>query len=317
MTPGHAQWYHRYWNPGTRGESEMAETLGFIGLGNMGEPIAANLLSAGYGLRVYNRTASKAAALAAKGAFVAANAAEVASPAGIVLTMVANDQALEEICLPAGSFVERLGSSGIHISVSTIAPATARRLIEHHARHGVEFVSAPVFGRPDAAAAKRLWVCVSGPAAAKKRTQPILAAIGQGVFDFGEGAGAANIVKLCGNFLIASAIEALAEAFALAEKNGASKRELAEMLGKTFFACPAYQTYGKIIAEEKFEPAGFRLALGLKDVTLVLETAAASAMPMPLASLLRDHLLAAMAKGRENMDWTAVALGVAEDAGLK
>jgi 3-hydroxyisobutyrate dehydrogenase-like beta-hydroxyacid dehydrogenase len=295
----------------------MAETLGFIGLGNMGEPIAANLLSAGYGLRVYNRTASKAAPLVARGAKATASAAEVSSPGGIVLTMVANDQALEEICLPAGSFVERLGSGGIHISVSTIAPATAHRLIEHHARHGVEFVSAPVFGRPDAAAAKRLWVCVSGPAGAKKRTQPILAAIGQGVFDFGEGAGAANVVKLCGNFLIASAIEALAEAFALAEKNGASKHELAEMLGKTFFACPAYQTYGKIIAEEQFEPAGFRLALGLKDVTLVLETAAASAMPMPLASLLRDHMLAAMAKGRENMDWTAVALGVAEDAGLK
>ncbi|MFZ3199802.1 MAG: NAD(P)-binding domain-containing protein, partial [Candidatus Acidiferrales bacterium] len=117
----------------------MVETVGFIGLGNMGEPIAANLLSAGYGLRVYNRTASKAAALVAKGAKAAANAAEVSSPGGIVLTMVANDQALEEICLPAGSFVERLGSGGIHISVSTIAPATARRLIEHHARHGVEF----------------------------------------------------------------------------------------------------------------------------------------------------------------------------------
>ncbi|MGA8366331.1 MAG: NAD(P)-dependent oxidoreductase [Candidatus Acidiferrales bacterium] len=295
----------------------MVETVGFIGLGNMGEPIAANLLSAGYGLRVYNRTASKAAALVAKGAKAAANAAEVSSPGGIVLTMVANDQALEEICLPAGSFVERLGSGGVHISLSTIAPATARRLIEHHARHGVEFVSAPVFGRPEAAAAKRLWVCVSGPAAAKKRTQPILAAIGQGVFDFGEGAGAANVMKLCGNFLIASAIEALAESFALAEKNGASKQQLSEMLGKTFFACPAYQTYGKIIAEEKFEPAGFRLALGLKDVTLVLETAAASSMPMPLASLLHDHMLAAVAKGRENMDWTAVALGVAEDAGLK
>ena len=295
----------------------MPETLGFIGLGNMGEPIALNLLSAGYGLRVYNRTAAKAAALVNKGARAVGSAAEVASPAGIVVTMVANDQALEEICLPAGSFVERIGSGGIHISMSTIAPATARRLIEQHAKYGVEYVCAPVFGRPEAAAAKRLWVCVSGPASAKERTQPILAAIGQEIFDFGEGAGTANVVKLCGNFLIASAIEAMAESFALAEKNGANKHAVAEMLGKTFFACQVYQGYGKIIAEEQFEPAGFRLALGLKDINLVLDTAAASAMPMPMASLVRDHLLEAVARGRENMDWTAVALGVAEDAGLK
>jgi len=295
----------------------MAETLGFIGLGNMGQPIAANLLNAGYALRVYNRTASKTAALVARGAKAVASAAEVASLGGIVFTMVANDQAIEEICLPAGSFVERLGSGGVHVSLSTIAPATAHRLVKHHAKYGVEYVASPVFGRPQAAAAKQLWVCFSGPAAAKKRVQPILAAIGQGIFDFGEGAGTANVVKLCGNFLIASAIEAMAESFALAEKNGANKHAVAEMFGKTLFACQVYQGYGKIIADEQFEPAGFRLALGLKDINLALDTAAASKMPMPLASLLRDHLLEAMAKGRENMDWTAVALGVAEDAGLK
>jgi 3-hydroxyisobutyrate dehydrogenase-like beta-hydroxyacid dehydrogenase len=297
----------------------MAETLGFVGLGNMGEPIAANLLSAGYGLRVYNRTASKAAALVARGARAVMNPAETASAGGIVLTMVANDQALEEICLAPGSFVEKLGAGGIHISLSTIAPATARKLAEHHAKYGVEYVGSPVFGRPEAAAAKRLWVCVSGHAAARKRVQPILAAISQGIFDFGEGedVGAANVVKLCGNFMIASAIEAMAESFALAEKNGISKNEVAEVFGRTMFACPVYQIYGKIIAEEKFEPAGFRLALALKDISLALQTAAASSMPMPLASLLRDHLLEGMAKGRENMDWTAVALGVAEDAGLK
>jgi 3-hydroxyisobutyrate dehydrogenase-like beta-hydroxyacid dehydrogenase len=295
----------------------MTETLGFIGLGNMGEPIAANLLQAGYGVCVFNRTASKAAPLVARGANAVKTPAEVASPGGIVLTMVANDRALEEVCLSAGSFVEKLGAGGIHISLSTISPATARRLAEHHAKHKVEYVAAPVFGRPDAAAAKRLWVCTSGPAAARKRVQPVLEAIGQGIFDFGDDAGSASVVKLCGNFLIASAIEAIAESLTLAEKNGVNKSAFAEMIGKTLFSCPIYQGYGKHIAEERFdEPAGFRLVLGLKDISLALDTAEASAMPLPLASLLRDRWLTAVAKNRGDMDWTAIAIGVAEDAGL-
>jgi 3-hydroxyisobutyrate dehydrogenase-like beta-hydroxyacid dehydrogenase len=295
----------------------MAETLGFIGLGNMGEHMAANLMAAGYALKVYNRTASKCSPLAAKGATVAKDPAEVAIPGGIVMTMVSDDHAIEELCLGPNSFVEKLGTGGIHVSFSTISPAMARKLAEHHKKHKVEFVVATVFGRPEAAEAKKLWVCTSGLEAAKKRIAPMLAAIGQGTFDFGEEAPSANVVKLCGNFLIASAIESLAEAFSLAEKNGVDKKRVAEMLGKTLFACPVYQGYGKQISEERFEPAGFRLALGLKDITLAQETAAASKMPLPVASLLRNRWLTAMAKGRENMDWTAVAIGVAEDAGLK
>jgi 3-hydroxyisobutyrate dehydrogenase-like beta-hydroxyacid dehydrogenase len=282
----------------------------------MGEPIAANLLQAGYPLRVYNRTASKAERLRASGATVVANPADVATPGGVVLTMLSDDRSVEEMCFAPGSFVEKLGAGGVHISVSTISPAAARKLSEHHAKYGVEYVAAPVFGRPEAAAAKKLWVCTSGPVATKKRTQPILAAVGQGTFEFGEDPGAANVVKLCGNFLIASAIEALAESFTLAEKNGVDKKAVADLFGKTLFACPVYQGYGKQISEENFEPAGFRLALGLKDISLALATASASATPMPLASLLRDRWIGAIAKGRENMDWTAVALGVAEDAGL-
>jgi 3-hydroxyisobutyrate dehydrogenase-like beta-hydroxyacid dehydrogenase len=295
----------------------MSETLGFIGLGNMGEPIAANLLQAGYTLRVYNRTASKAAALAAKGATVVQRPEEVAVAGGIVLTMLADDQAIEGVCLPAGSFVERLGPGGVHVSISTIAPATARHLAEHHAKHKVAYVGTPVFGRPEAAAAKRLWICASGDATARKRVMPILAAIGQGTFEFGDDPGAANVVKLCGNFMIASAIEALAESLTLAEKNGVNKKDVAELFGKTLFSCPVYQGYGKQISEEKFLPAGFRLSLGLKDISLALQTAALSSVPMPLASLLRDRWLTAVAKGRADMDWTAVALGVAEDAGLQ
>ena len=295
----------------------MAETLGFIGLGNMGEPIAASLLRAGFALRVYNRTAAKSAALVAKGAAQIANASEVAQPGGIVLTMLADDRAVEEVALREHSFVERLGAGGIHISLSSIGPATSRRLAEHHAKHKVEYLAAPVFGRPEAAAAARLWVCTSGAPAAKQRVQPVLTAISQGIFDFGEDVGAANVVKLCGNFLIAAAIEAMAESQTLARKNGVDPKQLAEMFGKTLFAGPVYQGYGKQIAEQRFEPAGFRLALGLKDINLALQTGASSSVPMPIASVLRDRWTESVAKGRADMDWTAAALAVAEDAGLK
>jgi len=295
----------------------MPETLGFIGLGSMGTPIATNLLQAGYGVRVFNRTASKAAAATQKGAVLAANSSDVAQPGGVVLTMLADDRALEEVCLAGGSFVERLGPGGVHISLSTIAPATSRRLAEHHANFKVDYVAAPVFGRPAAAAAKLLWIVVSGPAAAKQRVHPILNAIGQGTFDFGEDPGGANVVKLCGNFMIAAAIEALSEGLTFAQLNGLDKKAVAEMFGKTVFACPAYQNYGRQIAEEKFDTAGFRLRLGLKDINLAIQTAAASSMPMPLASLLRDRWLGAVAKGRGDMDWTAIALDVAADAGVK
>ncbi len=295
----------------------MAENIGFIGLGGMGEPIAANLLAAGHKLKVYNRTASKAAPLKNKGATVAESAAGVATPGGIVFTMVSDDRALDALCAAPPSFVEKLGKGGLHVSLSTIAPATSKRLAEEHRKYGVDYVAAPVFGRPEAAAAAKLWICASGPAAARERTRPLLASVGQRTFDFGEDVSAANVVKLCGNFMIAAALETMAEAFALAEKNGLDPAAVAEMLGATLFACPIYQNYGKLINAGKFEDAKFRLVLGLKDVNLALDTAQASAMPLPLASLLRDRLLGSLAKGRGDWDWTALALDVAEDAGLR
>ena len=294
----------------------MGETLGLIGLGNMGYPIASNLIRAGYKLRVYNRTLSKAEPLLSQGAVLASRPAEVAEPGGIVVTMLADDQAVEAIALRNRELDERLGPGGIHVSLSTISPATARKLAEQHAQHGVGYVAAPVFGRPEAAAAGKLWVCLSGHRESKKRIQPIVDSFGQGSFDFGEDPGAANVVKLCGNFLIATAIEAMAEAWTLAEKNGLDRVRVAEMLTKTLFACPIYQSYGERIAQQQYDPVGFRLALGLKDVDLALQTATSSQMPMPLASLLHDRWLSGVAKGRSNLDWTAAALGVAEDAGL-
>lgn len=292
----------------------MAETIGFIGLGNMGEPIAENLRRAGYGLRVYNRTRAKAAELVEKGAIPATKPADVAQQGGIVFTMLADDRALEELCFAERSFVEVLGKGGIHVSLSTISPATARRLAEHHQKYGVTYVASPVFGRPEAAAAAKLYVCVAGPTLAKKTVEPMLKTIGQGTFDFGEDPGSANVVKLCGNFMVASTVAALAEMLVLAEKNGVSRKAMAEMIGKF---SPLHYTYASIMAEERFDPPGFRLALGLKDINLILDTAEASVTPLPLGSVLHDRWLASLAKGRENLDWSAVILDVAEEAGLK
>jgi 3-hydroxyisobutyrate dehydrogenase-like beta-hydroxyacid dehydrogenase len=229
---------------------------------------------------------------------------------------VANDQALEEIVMSRG-FLENLGPEGIHLSMSTVSPETSRKLAQLHTQHGSFYLAAPVFGRPEAAAAQKLWICLSGPQIAKRRVQSVLKALGQGIFDFGEDPGAANIVKLCGNFLILSAMEAMAEALALAEKSGIDRSAVIDMLTHTLFAAPIYQIYAKMIAEKHHTPAGFRQTLGLKDLNLVRDVAEHTTMPMPFASLLHDRLLAGIAKGRGDMDWSALSLDVLENAGLE
>jgi 3-hydroxyisobutyrate dehydrogenase-like beta-hydroxyacid dehydrogenase len=294
----------------------MNETVSLIGLGNMGLPLGMNLLESGYKLRVYNRTIDKAQPLVEKGAQLAQSAAAAINTNGIVITMVADDAALEDITLGQSGVAEKLGLGGIHVSMSTVSPATAEKLAEHHQRNGASYLACPVFGRPDAVAARKIWLCVSGNSDAKNRVKPILDQLGQGVFDFGETAGAANIVKLTGNFMIMSAVEAMAEAFTLAEKNGIDRARIADLFGQTLFNCPIYQNYGRMIAEKKYEPAGFKLTLGLKDITLALQTAQANQMPMPLASLLRDRLLASVAQGRGEIDWTGLAIKASDEAGL-
>ncbi len=290
--------------------------IGFIGLGQMGRPMAANLLKAGYRLRVYNRTSSRIQDLGRDGVTAAPRPAEVVASGGIVVTMVANDQALEEIVSGSGGFGDALGEGGVHLSMSTVAPATARRLAAYHMDRGSAYVAAPVFGRPEAAAAKKLWICAAGAPAAKSRIASLLETLGQRVYDFGDNPAAANVVKLAGNFLIVSALEAMAEAFALVEKNGIDRANFAGLMTETLFGCLIYQNYGKLIAAQTYEPAGFKLSLGKKDIDLVLQTANENCMPMPLASLLHDRLVTGLARTRGDMDWTALALGVSEDAGL-
>jgi 3-hydroxyisobutyrate dehydrogenase-like beta-hydroxyacid dehydrogenase len=295
----------------------MSKSIGFIGLGRMGEPMARNLLRAGYKLRVYNRTSSKAQALAREGAEIVATLRDVINPDSIVVSMVSNDHALEEVVLGEKGIGGALGPGGIHISMSTVSPQTAQKLSAHHQKQGTTYLAAPVFGRPEAAAAKKLWICLAGEQAAKERAKPVLEALGQQIFDFGEKPEAANVVKLAGNFLIGAAIEAMAEAYTFAEKNGVSRETVADVFSQTFLTCPIYQNYGKVIASQEYQPAGFKVSLGLKDMNLLTSVASASLTPMPLGNLLQERLLSAMSKGRADMDWTAMAIGASEDAGLR
>lgn len=283
----------------------------------MGAPMAANLLAAGYQLTVFNRTAAKAEPLVAKGAHRAARAGDVAHPGGVVVSMLADDASLEALVTGDDALAERLAPDGIHISMTTVSPAITRKLSAFHAAHGSVMVAAPVFGRPNAATSKQLRICVAGAADAKAKVHPILEAMGQGIFDFGERPEAANVVKLAGNFMIAAAMESIGEALAMVRKSGVDPVATIEMLTSTIFAAPVYQGYGPAIAHRRFTPAGFRLPLGLKDIDLALATAAEAHAPMPLASLLHDRFISAIAKGRADMDWSAIALGASDDAGLK
>jgi 3-hydroxyisobutyrate dehydrogenase-like beta-hydroxyacid dehydrogenase len=200
--------------------------------------------------------------------------------------------------------------------MSTISVAIARSLAARHEAVGGDFVAAPVFGRPEAAASAKLWILHSGKADAKARVRPVLEAVSQGIFDIGEAPDAAPAGKIAGNFLIASATEAMAEAFALLEKRGVDARVFHDMMGKTIFAGPIYQDYGRFILDQAFSPPGFKLPLGAKDVGLALAAGAESDVPMPLASLLRDRFLTAIAQGRGDLDWTSIALNARADAGL-
>lgn len=291
----------------------MIENLAFIGLGKLGLPIAENLLAGGFALRVYNRTTEKAAGLIAKGAVGASSPTEAVSLGGVAVTVLADDRALLEVA--NDEFCAALGA-GLHISMSTVSPVTSRTLAERHARFGGQVVAAPVFGRPEAAAARKLWICASGGASAKAAARPVFDAVGQGVFDFGEEAGAANVVKLAGNFLLTAAIEAMAEACAMAEKNGVPRAELLNMFSSTIFNCPIYVNYGKAIVNARFEPAGFTIPLILKDMHLVQKTASDARAPMPILNLLIDRYLTMMAKGLDRYDAAGLCLGAAQDAGL-
>ncbi|HUK32205.1 MAG TPA: NAD(P)-dependent oxidoreductase [Candidatus Acidoferrum sp.] len=289
--------------------------IAFLGLGRMGRGMAANLLQAGNNLTVWNRTRSRADELQSRGAHVANTPAEAAR-AGIVITMLADDNAVESAVFGEEGFLRALPPGGLHISMSTISVALSTRLAESHRAAGQFYVSAPVLGRPEAAAVAKLLIIAAGSPESIAHVQPAFDAMSQKTIIVGSNPPAANVVKLCCNFFIASIIESLGEAFALARKSGIEAAKLLEVFTASPATAPLVATYGTIIAEGKFTPAGFALPLGLKDVRLMLAAADAAGTPLPIANLLHDRFLTAVARGLSDKDWSAIASLAAEDAGL-
>jgi 3-hydroxyisobutyrate dehydrogenase-like beta-hydroxyacid dehydrogenase len=281
--------------------------------------MALNLLRAGHEVRAFNRTLAKMMALSQQGATIVNSPLEAVEGVDLAITMLANDQAVRETILGRSSSgvaaIDVLPRDAIHMCTSTISVVLSKELAREHAARGQGYVGAPVVGRPEAAAQRQLWVMAGGPRNQIERCRPVMEAIGRGISFVGTEPWQAHLTKIAANFMIASMLEAMGEAFALVRKSGMDSRALLEVLN-AIFASPMYSNYGQKIVNQQFEPAGFRVTLGLKDVHLALEAAQDAAVPMPLASLLRDHFLTAMAHGREAADWSAVSEVAAWSAGL-
>lgn len=289
--------------------------VGFIGLGHMGAGMAASLLKAGHQVIVYNRTGSKADELVRRGASAASTISD-ACRGDAVITMLADDAAVENVVYVSGGLLASLSKGAIHISSGTISTALSEKLADDHASAGQRFIAAPVFGRPDVAAAGELFVVAGGAREAIDAATPLLDAIGKRTFVVGDVPQSANLVKLSGNFLIACVIESLGEAMALISKGGVDRHQYLEILTSTLFGAPVYKTYGKLIAEGTFEPAGFAAPLGFKDVRLAIAAGEHLRVPLPLASLLHDRFVALLAQGGDKLDWSAIGELASRDAGV-
>jgi 3-hydroxyisobutyrate dehydrogenase-like beta-hydroxyacid dehydrogenase len=283
----------------------------------MGSAIARNLIKAGHDLKVYNRTRSRAEPFGSLGARIAETPSEGALDAEVLFTMLADDAALDAVIFEPGNAIQALPAGAVHISMSTISVGLSGRLAKAHSERQQHYVAAPVFGRPDAAAAAKLFIVAAGQSKQIERCRPLFDAIGQTTFLAGEEAHSANAIKLAGNFLITTVIEGLAEAFAFGRKFGVEPHAFLDILTNSLFSAPIYRNYGSMIASDKFEPAGFKLPLGLKDNRLLLAAAEEARVPMPMASLVHDRFLAAIARGFGESDWASIARISYEDAGLR
>ncbi len=289
--------------------------VGFIGLGHMGTSMAARLCHAGYDLTVFNRSVERIQLLVAQGAKGAKNIAETCA-ADVVFTMLADDAALEDVVFGPGGILGNLKSGAIHVSCSTVSVSLSARLAVAHAEKRQGYIAAPVFGRPDAAAAGKLYMVAAGMPDLIARVQPLFDVMGQRTFIVSDHPEKANLVKLSGNFLIAAVIEALGEAMALVEKGGVDRHQYLDLLTSSLFNIPVYKNYGTLIADRHFEPAGFAAHLGQKDVRLTLAAAEELKVPLPFASILRDRFIKLASHGGENLDWSAVGSLAAKDAAL-
>ncbi len=281
----------------------------------MGLGIGSNLIKAGHEVVVWNRSAAKAEPLVVLGATLAATPRQAAAASEAVITMLADDAALQSVAYGEDGLIAGLAANALHICMSTIAVATADRLGQDHAARGQRFISAPVLGRPEAAAAAKLFILAAGSKADLQTAAPIFAAVGQRVFELGTNPGAANLVKLCCNFMLLAAVEAMGEAMTLAQKGGVPRARLLEVLTGSLFDAPPYRNYGAMLAEGNFRPAGFAAPLGLKDMRLAAQAADTLRVPMPLLGVLRDHLLQTIAVEGEDVDWSAIGRTIAKNAG--
>ncbi|MFJ4591349.1 MULTISPECIES: NAD(P)-dependent oxidoreductase [unclassified Kitasatospora] len=288
-------------------------TIGFVGLGAMGRGMAGSLLRAGHTVRVWNRSPEPVAALVAEGAEAAGTLAEVYA-ADTVVSMLANDEAVERLLLDPALLAG--AATTLHVNMASISVGLAERAEALHAEHGIGYLAAPVLGRPPVAAAGRLNILTAGAPELLARAEPLFAAMGERTWHFGASPRQANTAKISTNFLLACAIESMAEACSLAEAHGVRPTDLVEMFTGTLFPGPVYSGYGAMVAERRYEPAGFRLPLGLKDVGLALEAGAARNVPLPFGGILRDAFLDALAHGDADKDWAAVAAVARRRAGL-
>jgi 3-hydroxyisobutyrate dehydrogenase-like beta-hydroxyacid dehydrogenase len=278
--------------------------VGFVGLGGMGSAMAANLLKAGHEVTVWSRRPEPAERLRELGARVVDSARE-AFRGDAFLSMLSDDAAVRGVVIEGGLLAGRTDT--IHINTATVSVALAEELTALHRQAGAPYLAAPVFGRPEAAAAAKLHIVTAGDPAVIAKVQPLFDAIGQKTWVVGDHPSQANVVKICGNFMLASAIETLSEASALANAYGVPTKTLLELMTSTLFASPVYQTYGKIIADQNFDPPGFRLKLGFKDVRLALAASEASSVPLPFGAALRDVFIEAIASGLADVDWSAIS----------
>lgn len=290
--------------------------VGIIGLGRMGTGIAARVQGAGHELVVYNRTPEKAAALAQAGAKVVGSVAEACAGREVVVTMLAHDQALEEVALGAGGVLSALAKGAIHVAMGTHSVAATRAMSRAHAEAGKAYVAAPVVGRPEVAAAGQLGIVAAGPADAVKKCRPLFEVMGRRTFEAGADPSAAAAIKLANNLVLGCAIEALGEAFVLVEKHGVARGLLYDVMTDVLFACPAYKGYGDIIAKQDWDRIGITARLALKDCNLALAAAEAVEVPLPSGNAWRDRLLGAIAHGYAEKDQSVVAIAQAKASGL-
>jgi 3-hydroxyisobutyrate dehydrogenase-like beta-hydroxyacid dehydrogenase len=287
--------------------------IGFIGLGNMGKPMALNLLNSGHRLRVWNRSPAPAQELGARGAFAAASPSE-AFQGDAVISILSDDETVHDIIV--GQALAAAARPMVHINMATISVNCARELTRLHAQKGIGYIAAPVLGRPEVAAAGKLEILAAGEAEMLDRVEPLFAAIGQRVWRFGDEPSRANAVKIAVNFALACAIEAMAEGAALVQAHGIERGGFLDMLTNTIFNTPVYKGYAGLIAERQYEPPKFKLTLGFKDVSLALKAGEDGKVPLPFGSVLRENFIDAIAHGYGGKDWSAVAEVAVRRAGL-